>query len=54
VAAEQPQPPGAGHELEVALENHVLPNVFFHVTTTYDILRHNGVELGKMDFLGRS
>jgi hypothetical protein len=36
------------------LLNHVLPNVFFHVTTTYDILRHNGVELGKMDFLGKS
>ena len=30
----------------------VIPNVFFHCTTTYDILRHNGVELGKSDFLG--
>jgi hypothetical protein len=30
----------------------VLPNVFFHATTTYSILRHNGVELGKKDFLG--
>jgi hypothetical protein len=30
----------------------VIPNVFFHVTTAYDILRHNGVELGKHDFLG--
>jgi uncharacterized protein len=30
----------------------VLPNVFFHVTTTYAILRHNGVELGKQDFIG--
>ncbi|MFM9835075.1 MAG: DUF1993 family protein [Methylophilaceae bacterium] len=29
----------------------VMPNVFFHVTTAYDILRHNGVELGKPDFL---
>jgi hypothetical protein len=29
-----------------------IPNVFFHVTTAYDILRHNGVELGKHDFLG--
>jgi uncharacterized protein len=35
------------------LTTHVLPNVFFHVTTAYNILRHNGVELGKMDFLGR-
>ncbi len=29
----------------------VMPNVYFHVTTAYDILRHNGVELGKPDFL---
>ena len=36
------------------LLNHVLPNVNFHVTTAYAILRHNGVEIGKQDFLGRS
>ncbi len=30
----------------------VIPNVLFHVTTAYDILRHNGVEIGKRDFLG--
>ncbi|MGE0151707.1 MAG: DUF1993 family protein [Reyranellaceae bacterium] len=30
-----------------------LPNFYFHVTTAYAILRHNGVEIGKMDFLGR-
>ena len=29
-----------------------LPNLFFHVTTAYNILRHNGVEIGKGDFLG--
>ncbi|HET8707738.1 MAG TPA: DUF1993 domain-containing protein [Pseudomonadales bacterium] len=29
-----------------------LPNFYFHVTTAYAILRHNGVELGKMDFIG--
>ena len=29
-----------------------LPNFYFHVTTTYDILRHNGVDLGKTDFIG--
>jgi uncharacterized protein len=29
----------------------VMPNVHFHVTTTYNILRHNGCELGKADFL---
>ena len=31
----------------------VLPNVYFHLTTAYAILRHNGLEIGKMDFLGR-
>jgi hypothetical protein len=31
----------------------VIPNVYFHVTTSYGILRHNGVELGKLDFLGK-
>jgi hypothetical protein len=30
----------------------VLPNFFFHITTAYAILRHNGVTLGKMDYLG--
>lgn len=34
------------------LRHWALPNFFFHVTTTYNILRHNGVELGKADFLG--
>lgn len=29
-----------------------LPNFFFHVTTAYDILRHNGVAIGKLDYLG--
>jgi hypothetical protein len=32
----------------------VYPNFYFHITTTYDILRHNGVEVGKMDFIGKS
>ena len=36
------------------LLNHVTPNVYFHVTTAYDILRHCGVEIGKQDFLGKS
>ncbi len=36
------------------LHSFVLPNVYFHVTTTYNILRHNGVELGKADFLGNT
>lgn len=34
------------------LQKFVLPNVYFHVTTAYDILRHCGVELGKQDFIG--
>ncbi len=34
------------------LLNFVLPNMYFHITTTYNILRHNGVELGKRDYLG--
>lgn len=34
------------------LANIVLPNFYFHITTAYDILRHNGVELGKRDFTG--
>jgi len=29
-----------------------LPNIYFHVTTTYNILRHNGVALGKIDYVG--
>jgi hypothetical protein len=34
------------------LQQFVLPNFFFHETTAYAILRHNGVKLGKRDFLG--
>ena len=30
----------------------VIPNFYFHITTAYSILRHNGVELGKTDYLG--
>ena len=30
----------------------IIPNFYFHVTTAYNILRHNGVELGKADYLG--
>lgn len=38
---------------EVYLLQRALPNFYFHVTTAYDILRHNGVPVGKSDFLGR-
>ncbi len=32
--------------------HHVIPNFYFHVTTAYAIMRHNGVDLGKKDYLG--
>lgn len=34
------------------LLGHALPNFYFHVTTAYNILRHNGVPVGKRDYLG--
>ena len=34
------------------LMHYALPQFFFHVTTTYAILRHNGVEVGKKDYMG--
>ena len=34
------------------LLGHALPNVYFHSSMTYAILRHNGVEIGKRDYLG--
>ena len=39
---------------EAYLKHHALPNFYFHVTTVYAILRHNGVDLGKGDYLGRA
>jgi uncharacterized protein len=48
------QPRWAGKYLtgyEFALQ-HMIPNFFFHVTTAYAILRHNGIDLGKKDYLG--
>jgi hypothetical protein len=46
--------PGRTFEMKglAYLRGWVLPNVFFHVTTAYLILRHNGVDVGKRDFLG--
>jgi hypothetical protein len=38
-----------GNEYLIDLQ---LPNFFFHNTTAYAILRHNGVEVGKQDFIG--
>jgi len=34
------------------LFHYAIPHFFFHATTAYDILRHNGVEVGKRDFIG--
>jgi len=52
-------------ELEIKLGSHmvnftgqsyllgfVLPNVYFHVATAYNLMRHNGLDLGKRDFIG--
>ena len=36
----------------IYLNHFALPNFYFHATTTYAILRHNGVEVGKRDFMG--
>lgn len=36
------------------LQSQAQPNFFFHLTTAYAILRHNGVEIGKRDFLGQA
>jgi len=35
------------------LSGYGLPNFYFHLTTAYNILRHNGLELGKKDYMGR-
>jgi len=49
--------PGGERTLEFKglefLQRWAIPNVYFHVTTAYNILRHNGVDLGKRDFLNR-
>jgi hypothetical protein len=34
------------------LLNFVLPNFYFHITVAFAILRHNGLEIGKMDYIG--
>lgn len=34
--------------------NYALPNFYFHLATAYNLLRHNGVELGKKDYMGRA
>lgn len=45
-----------GHDMVLKgdefLSFYTLPQFFFHLTTAYDILRHNGVDLGKRDYMG--
>jgi hypothetical protein len=47
---------GSGMTLEATglqfLRDWALPNFYFHVVTAYDILRNNGVEIGKLDYMG--
>lgn len=38
-----------GYEFAI---QHAIPNLYFHITTAYAILRHNGVDIGKKDYLG--
>lgn len=46
-----------GHELQftgqIYLLSFVIPNFYFHLTTAYAILRHNGLSIGKLDYLGK-
>jgi hypothetical protein len=46
-----------GHDVtfkgQAYLLNFVTPNLYFHITTAYAILRHNGLEIGKVDYLGQ-
>jgi hypothetical protein len=48
--------PGTDKEKRFNGQNYLLsfglPQFFFHITTSYDILRHNGVEIGKRDYMG--
>jgi hypothetical protein len=48
--------PGTPKEKTLSVEDYAvkygMPQFFFHVTTTYNLLRHNGVEIGKKDFMG--
>lgn len=50
--AEFPWYPGKYLEGKDYLVSHAIPNIYFHMTTAYAILRANGVDLGKVDFLG--
>ncbi len=55
-AARQITFPTGGQEMTLSGMNYLcvyaLPQFYFHVTTAYNILRHNGVEIGKRDYMG--
>jgi hypothetical protein len=55
--AEKPVPLFFNDEMKLPAVDYaaavIMPDFHFHMTTAYDILRHNGVKLGKMDFLGK-
>ena len=48
--------PGTPKEKKLSVEDYALkygmPQFFFHVTTAYNLLRHNGIDIGKKDFMG--
>ena len=48
--------PGTPKEKKLSVEDYALkygmPQFFFHITTSYNLLRQNGVEIGKKDFMG--
>jgi len=51
-AVQLPWAPGKAIKGADYLVDFALPNFYFHITTTYAILRHNGVDLGKVDYIG--
>ncbi|WP_338759151.1 DUF1993 domain-containing protein [Massilia sp. METH4] len=56
-SAERPITVGSGEKTrhfsgQTYLLHYALPHFFFHATTAYDILRHNGLDIGKKDFIG--
>jgi hypothetical protein len=53
VVVEFPWMPGKKLAGKDFLIQHALPNFYFHLTTAYSILRHNGLQIGKGDFLGQ-
>jgi uncharacterized protein len=49
----RPRWEGRGMTATDYLVEHAMPNFFFHLTTTYALLRHNGVDVGKRDYIGQ-